>query len=86
MVSLITPEEIEEIFTNFEKLKKKAQGNDNSVEARVSANSMCLTTYLVIRECPSHKSKAILTLRCSSRTRSPTLTITKTTIANPTIS
>jgi len=36
MVSLMAPEEIEEIFTNHEKLKKKSAGNDNSIETRVS--------------------------------------------------
>lgn len=36
MVSLITTQEIEEIFTNFERLKKKTEGSDNSVETRVS--------------------------------------------------
>lgn len=36
MVSLITSEEIEEIFANFERLKKKSEGSDNSVETRVS--------------------------------------------------
>ena len=41
MVSLITTAEIEEIFTNHERLKKKSSnsggaGNTNSVESRVS--------------------------------------------------
>ena len=36
MVSLITEEEINEIFENFERLKKKSQGADTGVEARVS--------------------------------------------------
>ena len=38
MVSLITTEEIEGIFENFERLKKKSEGSDNSVETRVSQN------------------------------------------------
>ena len=40
MVSLITEEEINEIFENFERLKKKSQGADTGVEARVSLISI----------------------------------------------
>ena len=36
MVSLITREEIEKIFADFESLQKKSQGSDGSTEARVS--------------------------------------------------
>ena len=37
MVSLISNEEIDKIFADFENLKKKSEGTDNSVEARVSS-------------------------------------------------
>ena len=40
MVNLIDVEEINQIFENFEKLKKKSEGSDNSVEARVSNTSL----------------------------------------------
>ena len=45
MVSLMSIEEIEEIFTNFERLKKKSAGNDSSIETRVSSLIIKLTKF-----------------------------------------